>query len=102
MGCVPVHSSLRARQAKRAGFTILAVQIYRMGNQQGYASNEGPNPLDRMVVFKAGDSIRLAEHKNGKWVRYNDYGQSVTLPTTWVKPHSTNVIRLSRYAPLYC
>ncbi len=84
------------------GNALLAVQIHRMGNQQGYASDEGPNPLDYMAFYKAGDSIRLAEYKDGKRVRYDEFGQSITLPATWVKPHNSNVIRLSRYAPLYC
>lgn len=84
------------------GNGLLAVGIHRMGNRQGYVSNEGPNPLDYMAVYKAGDSIRLAEFKNGKWVKYDDYTQPVTLPATWIKPHDTNVIRLSRYAGRYC
>ena len=84
------------------GNGLLAVKIHLMGNQQGYVSQEGPNPLDYMGVYNAGGAIRLAEFKNGKWVKYDDYTQAVELPATWLKPHDTNVIRLSRYARLYC
>ena len=84
------------------GNGLLAVKINLMGNQQGYVSKEGPNPLDYMGVYNAGGAIRLAELKNGKWVKYDDYTQAVDLPATWNKPHDTNVIRLSRYAGLYC
>ena len=73
-----------------------------MHNQQGYVSREGPNPLNYMGVCNAGGAIHLAELKNGKWVRYDDYTQAVELPATWAKPHDTNVIRLSQYAGLYC
>ncbi|MEL6647815.1 MAG: TIR domain-containing protein [Pseudomonadota bacterium] len=84
------------------GNGLLAVKINLMGNQQGYVSQEGPNPLDYMGVYNAGGAIRLAERKNGNWVKYDDYTQAVDLPATWVKPHDTTVIRLSRYAGLYC
>jgi hypothetical protein len=84
------------------GNGLLAVKINLMGNQQGYVSQEGPNPLDYMGVYNAGGVIRLAEIKGGKWIRYEDYTQAVELPATWIKPHDTNVIRLSRYAGSYC
>ena len=80
----------------------MVVKIHRMGNQQGDFSQEGPNPLDYMGVYNAGGTIRLAEFKNGKWVKYDDYTQTVDLPATWVKPSDTNVIGFSRYARSYC
>lgn len=84
------------------GNGILAVKIHLMGNQQGYVSQEGINPLDYMGVYNTGGTIRLAEFKNGQWVKYGDYTQGVELPATWIKPPNTNVIRLSQYAGLYC
>ncbi len=84
------------------GNGLLAVKIHLMADQQGYASQEGPNPLDYIGVYNAGNAICFAEKKNGNWVRYNDYTQAVDLPTTWVKPHDTTVIRLSCYAGSYC
>ena len=84
------------------GNGLLAVKINLMGNQQGYVSKEGPNPLDYMGVYNAGGSIRLAEIKNGKWVNYADYNMALDLPATWFKPINNNVIQLSRYARVYC
>ena len=84
------------------GNGLLAVQIHRMGDRFGYASSEGPNPLDYIGVYYANGGVRLAEYKNGKWVSYNDYTQSVDLPATWTKPYDHKVIKLSQYAGLYC
>ncbi len=84
------------------GNGLLAVKIHLMGNQQGYVSQEGPNPLDYMGVYYAGGAIRLAERQNGNWAKYADYTQAVDLPVTWIKPRDTTVIKLSRYAGLYC
>lgn len=84
------------------GNGLLAVKIHLMGDRQGYVSQEGPSPLDCMGVYNTGSGIRLAEVKNGKWVKYEDYAQAIELPVTWAKPHDTNVIKLSRYAGLYC
>ncbi len=84
------------------GNGLLAVKVHRMANQQGYVAHEGPNPLDYMGLYNTGDSIRLAEFQNGKWIAYSDYTRSVTPPETWAKPWNTNVIKLSTYAGLYC
>ena len=84
------------------GNGLLSVRIHLMGDRNGYASHEGPNPLDYMGVYNAGNAIRLAEHTNGRWVAYGDYTQSVVLPVTWRKPLDNNVISLSKYARLYC
>ncbi len=84
------------------GNGLLAVKINMMGDRQGYVSNEGPNPLDYMGVYNAGSTLRLAEFKNDKWIKYDDYTQAISLPDSWAKPHDTNVIKLSRYAGLYC
>ena len=84
------------------GNGLLAVKIHLMGDRQGYVSAEGPNPLDYMGVYRAGDRVLLAEHDGSKWVQYSDYTQAVELPPTWMKPHDTTVIKLSRYAGSYC
>lgn len=84
------------------GNGLLTVKVHLMGDRQGYVSSEGPNPLDFMGVYRAGDRILLAEQNGNKWVQYGDYTQAVELPATWVRPHDTNVIKLSRYAGLYC
>lgn len=110
MTCVLVGAETYSRRWVRyelarsvaKGNGLLAVKINLMGDQQGYVSQEGPNPLDFMGVYDAGGAIRLAEFKNGKWVKYEDYTQAVDLPAKWLKPDCNNVIKLSRYAGLYC
>lgn len=84
------------------GNGLLAVKINLMGSQQGYVSQEGPNPLDYMGLYNTGGTIRLAEWNGEKWVKYGDYTQALDLPATWAKPHNATVIKLSRYAGLYC
>ena len=90
-----------ARSVSKAN-GLLAVQIHRMGNQRGFISNPGPNPLDYMGLYKAGEGIYLAEYHNGRWIKYGDFSQPISVPSTWVKPHNANVIPLCRYARLYC
>lgn len=85
------------------GNGLMVVRVHNMKNQAGYVSNKGPNPLDYMGTYKVdGGRILLAEKKNGKWVRYNDFTQSVTLPAQWRQPVSKNVLPLSTYARDYC
>lgn len=84
------------------GKGLLAVKIHLLNDFHSRTSAEGPNPLDFMGVYYNGTSVRLAELKGGKWVAYGDYTLAVNLPLTWNKPHNTNVIPLSSYAPLYC
>lgn len=84
------------------GNGLLGVRIHLMGDRNGLASPQGPNPLDYMGVYLTNGAVRIAEQRNGKWVKYSDYTQSVELPPTWRKPHNNNVIKLSSYAGLYC
>lgn len=108
--CVLVGSETYARRWVRyelarsviKGNGLLGVRVHLMGDRNGYASPQGPNPLDYMGVYWANGAVRLAEHSNGKWIKYADYTQAVDLPPTWRKPHDNNVIKLSGYAGLYC
>ena len=84
------------------GNGLMGVRIHLMGDRNGYTSMQGPNPLEYMGVYKTNGAIKLAELSNGRWVQYADYTQAVDLPPTWIKPHDNNVIRLSRYAGVYC
>lgn len=85
------------------GNGLLVVRINRMSNQFGQVSTQGPNPLDYMGTYKTDDGrILLAENKNGKWVRYQDFTKSITLPQSWIKPTSTTVVRLSSNSREYC
>jgi hypothetical protein len=82
---------------------LLTVRIHNLQNQNNRQSVEGYDPLDYMGVYKVNDGrILLAEKSGNKWVRYSDYTQSVSLPTSWQKPTTTSVIPLSRYANSYC
>lgn len=82
---------------------LLVVAIHNLKNQAGYTSRAGGNPLDYMGVYKVpGDRILLAEWKDGKWVRYMDYTEAVTLPAAWRKPTSASVVQLSTFAQSYC
>lgn len=82
---------------------LLSVKIHGLKNRDGYTSVEGANPLDYMGVYRVSDGrILLAEKQNGRWIRYEDYTQGVTLSCEWRHPTSTNVIPLSAYARCYC
>lgn len=85
------------------GNGLLVVRVHNMKNQAGYVSQAGPNPLDFMGTYKIDDGrILLAEKSEGKWVRYTDYSQAVSLPRHWHQPTSTTVVPLSTYARDYC
>lgn len=85
------------------GNGLLSVRIDNMKNQMGYGSNAGPNPFDYMGIYRThAGSLLLAEKNDGKWVRYLDYTQQVSLPAGWDNPTSTAVIPLSHYANDYC
>lgn len=85
------------------GNALLVVRVHNMKNQMGYTAQAGDNPLDHMGTYKLDDGrILLAEKKGGKWVRYDDFTQAVTLPKQWRQPTSTAVLPLSTYARDYC
>ena len=71
------------------GNGLLVVKIHNLKNQSQYISSPGPNPLNFMGTYLVGDGrILLAEKTNGKWVRYEDHTQAVTLPSSWRRPTS--------------
>lgn len=85
------------------GNGLLTVYINRMNDNQNRTYSNAPNPLDSMGVYQANDGrILFAEFSNGKWIAYRDYTKSVSLPSTWRRPHDNNVISLSQYAHSYC
>ena len=85
------------------GNGLLTVKIHNLQNLDGYLSNEGPNPLDHMGVYRVPDGRMLLAETNaqGQWIRYEDYTQAVSLPAGWEQPATTAPIPLSRYARLY-
>lgn len=109
--CILVGSETYARRWVRyeiarsivKGNGLLVVRIHNMKNQAGYTAQAGLNPLDCMGTYKLDDGrILLAEKNNGKWVRYSDYTQAVTLPGQWRQPTTAAVLPLSTYARDYC
>jgi len=81
---------------------LLTVKIHNLKNYKGQYSMEGTDPLSVMGVYKVGfEDFRLAELRNSAWVQYQDYTQSVSLPSNWIKPTSRDVIALNQYADCY-
>jgi hypothetical protein len=82
---------------------LLAVKIHGLKDQSGYASREGPNPLDCMGVYRTelGELLLAETNSQGVWIRYADYTQSITLPAGWEQPAGGRPIPLSRYGRLY-
>jgi len=85
------------------GNGLLSVKIHALADRNGYVSQEGPNPLDYMGVYRVDDGRILIAERDvaGQWVRYGDYTQAIVLPAGWAKPTSTTVIRLAYYAAAY-
>lgn len=85
------------------GNGLLVVSVHRLKNQAGLVSNAGENPLDCMGSYRANDGrLLFAELRDGRWIRYSDYAQAVTLPGSWWKPTSNVVVPFSQYAREYC
>lgn len=85
------------------GNGLVVARIHALADRNGYASQQGPNPLDCMGVYRVSDDrILLAEFRSaGKWVRYGDYTNAVDLPSGWLAPTSRSVIPLSHYTIAY-
>lgn len=85
------------------GNGIVCVKVHRLQNQLGYPSTEGLSPFDYLGVYRLNDGrILLAEWKDGRWVRYGDYTEAVTLPKNWSPFPRNSVAGLSNYAQTYC
>ena len=77
---------------------IFCVSLKGMKRQDNVISAGGINPLSVMGVYRLDDgAIKLAEKKNGKWVFYQDYTRSITLPRNWTPPRNKSVVPLSNY-----
>jgi hypothetical protein len=84
------------------GNGLLTVYIHSVKNKNGEVATKGADPLAQMGVYKANNKIYLAEWKNSKWVRYEDYTLAVPDGDLWfAAPTSENVVQLSGHCMSY-
>ncbi|WP_374314071.1 TIR domain-containing protein [Dongia sp.] len=84
------------------GNGLLTVHIHGVKNKDGVVAEKGSNPLNAMGVYKALGSIYLAEWKDGKWAKYEDY--SLAIPEAdlrFAAPTTDNVVQLSSHYMSY-
>jgi MTH538 TIR-like domain (DUF1863) len=85
---------------KRSG--LLTVYIHGVRNQEQQVAAKGPNPLDAVGVYKTDSGIFLAEWKDGKWVKYEDYTLAIPEGDLWfTAPTDRNVVQLSVHCMSY-
>ena len=86
------------------GNGLLSVHINGLGNEYGYVSTPGPDPLDFMGLYKrASDGrISLIERDSfGRWVDYSRYTLGISLPSGWPAPFPNIPTPLSQYSDCY-
>ena len=84
------------------GNGLLTVHIHGIENKDKEIAAEGADPLAQMGVYKTDDSIFLAEWKNNKWVKYDDYKRNIPEGDLWfAAPTSTTVVQVSTYGNSY-
>lgn len=84
------------------GNGLLTVYIDGVKNNKGETSVKGANPLAQMGVYRTTNGIFLAEWKESKWVRYDDYTLALPEKNLWFNsPTSSNVMQLSGYCLSY-
>jgi len=84
------------------GNGLLTVYIHNVENKDKEKATKGKNPLDYVGVYKSGDSIFLAEKKDGKWEKYSDYTLAIPEKDLWFPaPKDNNVITISTHYLAY-
>jgi hypothetical protein len=84
------------------GNGLLTVHIHGVKNKDGEIATQGADPLDQMGLYRVGTSIYLAELKNGKWTKYEDYTLAIAEGSLWFPPPtSTTVVQLSQHCQKY-
>jgi hypothetical protein len=84
------------------GNGLLTVYVHGVKSQDGKTTAKGPDPLAQMGVYKADQGIYLAEWRNGKWVKYEDYTLAVPDGDLWFSaPTDANVVQLSNHCMSY-
>lgn len=84
------------------GNGLLSVDIHGIKNKDGFTTNKGIDPLTRVGLYKTDSGIYFAEVKDGKWIRYDDYTQSISASDLWFDPPtSSTVVPLSKHCLRY-
>jgi MTH538 TIR-like domain (DUF1863) len=84
------------------GNGLLTVDINGIENANKETSKKGSDPLAQMGVYRTGNGIFLAEWKDGKWVKYEDYTLAIPEGDLWfTPPTNTNVVQLSSHCLRY-
>ncbi|WP_424671297.1 TIR domain-containing protein [Candidatus Binatus sp.] len=84
------------------GNGLLTVFIHGVKNKDQEVAAKGEDPLARMGVYKTDKGVFLAEWKNSKWVRYEDYTLAIPEGGLWFPaPTDTNVVPFSRHCMSY-
>ena len=84
------------------GNGLLSVDIHDLKNEDGQTTYKGNDPLTRVGLYKTDNGIYFAEIKDGKWVKYEDYTQSIAASDLWfAPPTSTTVVPLSKHCLRY-
>lgn len=84
------------------GNGLLTVYIHGVKNKDGQIAAQGPNPLAQMGVYKTDTGIFLAEWKDNKWDKYDDYILAIPEGDLWfAAPTSKNVVQLSSHCMSY-
>jgi hypothetical protein len=84
------------------GNGLLTVYIHGVKNNDGQVAVQGPDPLAQMGVYKTDSGIFLAEWKNDKWVKYEDYTLAIPAGDLWFDaPTNTNVVQLHQHCMSY-
>ena len=85
---------------KRNG--LLTVYIHGVKNKDEEIAVKGADPLAQMGVYKANEKIFLAEWKDSKWVKYDDYTLAIPDADLWfTAPKSNDVVQLSNHCMSY-
>ena len=84
------------------GNGLLSIYIHGVKDKDQRLAVKGADPLAQMGVYKSGDQIYLAEWKDGKWVKYEDYTLAIPAGSLWfAAPINTNVVQLCSYFKSY-
>lgn len=91
-------------QSVLKGNGLVTVDIHRIANQDGATSEQGPDPLSHMGVYRTATGIYLAEWSmtRKEWIKYEDYSLPVDESVLWFPaPKANAVVRLSDYCNRY-
>ena len=84
------------------GNGLLTVYIHGVKNDDEQVATQGFDPLAQIGVYKTDTGIFLAEWKDGKWVKYDDYTLAIPEGDLWfAAPKDNNVVQLSTHCMSY-